>query len=207
MSENINNKAGSGAVFSQIAKALEDFLSEIPDTDEPVCETPELRAREIINRAAVKAALVSGSLALPLGPAGMVTIIPDLLVIWRLQGRMIVDISSTYGKKVSLTREQMLFCLFKHAAAQAFRDVVIRIGERYLVKQTSLRVIQQIIHRIAPKITQRVLGKAISRWLPLVGSAAVGVYAYRDTVEVGKTAVELFSSEIQIQGETAELWM
>jgi hypothetical protein len=37
-------------------------------------------------------------------------------------------------------------------------------------------------------VSQRVAGTAASRWLPLAGAAAVGAYAYWDTMQVAKTA-------------------
>ena len=42
--------------------------------------------------------------------------------------------------------------------------------------------------------------KTISRLIPLIGAVVVGAYAYFDTAhQVGNTAVELFSSDIEIE--------
>jgi hypothetical protein len=38
----------------------------------------------------------------------------------------------------------MLFCLFRHAAAQAVRDLIVRAGERVLVERPTLRTLQRI---------------------------------------------------------------
>ena len=43
-------------------------------------------------------------------------------------------------------------------------------------------------------VTQRVAGTAASRWVPLAGAAAVGAYAYWDTLQVAKTARRLLES-------------
>ena len=51
----------------RLLEALEHFLSEIPETDESEGQSPEERAREIARSAAIKAALLSGGLALPKG--------------------------------------------------------------------------------------------------------------------------------------------
>src|SRR6202011_481526 len=115
------------------------FISNVPKTDEAESKKPQDRARFIINTAAAKAALVSASLALPPGALGIVTIIPDLVAIWKIQAQMVADIAGAFGKKAFLTREQMLYCLFKHAAAQAVRDLIVRTGERVLVQRVSLR--------------------------------------------------------------------
>ena len=189
---------GDDKPLNKVYRALERFVSNIPSTDEHTSKEPLTRAHAIANSAAAKAALVSGGLALPPGPLGFATIIPDLIAIWKIQAQMVADIAGAFGKTACLTREQMIYCLFKHAAAQLVRDLVTRVGERVLVRRVSLRIIQQIIQKIAGKVTQRVIGKAISRWLPIIGPLAVGGYAYYDTAQVGKTAIEFFQQDIEI---------
>ena len=117
---------------------------------------------------------------------------------------MVADIAGTYGKQAFLTREQMLYCLFRHAAAQAVRDLVVRVGERFLVRRVSLRVFQQIAKKIGVRITQRIIGKSITRWLPVVGALGVAGYAYYDTGQVAQTATELFGSAIDIEPEASD---
>ncbi len=74
--------------------------------------------------------LVSASLALPPGPLGMLTVLPDLFVIWKIQRQLVADIFALHGRTVELTRTHMLYCLFRHMASQVLRDVVVRAGER-----------------------------------------------------------------------------
>ena len=183
----------------KLFKAIQRFLSEIPDTEETTSDDPDMRARSIAGAAALKAAMVSGGLAIPPGPAGMLTIIPDLIAIWKIQAQMVADIAGAYGKKACLSREQMLYCLFRHAAAQVVRDLVTRVGQRFLVKRASLRVIQRVIKALIPGITQRVIGRTVSRWAPIAGVLGVAAYAYYDTGQVGKTAIELFSKDIAVE--------
>jgi len=152
---------------SKIVQVLQDFISDIPSTSEPKSDEPVARSKSLGNSAAAKAAIVSGTLSIPPGPWGMVTIIPDLVAVWKIQAQMVADIAGAFGKTATLTREQMLYCLFKHAASQAVRDLVVRVGERVLVKRASLRLIQKILQRIGVKVTQRLAGRFISRWLPI----------------------------------------
>ena len=93
-------------------------------------------------------------------------------------------------------REQMLYCLFRHAAAQAVRDLVVRVGERVLVRRPTLGVLQRVLRRVGVRITQRLAGGAVARWLPIVGALGVGAYAYYDTGQVADTAIDLFRREI-----------
>ena len=45
--------------------------------------------------------------------------------------------------------------------------------------------------------SRHIAKKAIARCIPIVGAVGVGAYAYYDTARVGKTAIELFSSNIE----------
>jgi hypothetical protein len=112
---------------------------------------------------------------------------------------MVADLAGVYGKKAALTREQMIYCLFRHTAAQAVRDLVVRVGERYLVRQVSLRAFQGVAQKVGVRVSQRSLGAGLSRWLPIAGAIGVGAYAYYDTAHVARTAIELFQREIDIE--------
>lgn len=123
------------------------------------------------------------------------------MAVWRIQAQLVADVAGAFGKSATLTQEEMLYCLFRHAAAQVFRDVVVRTGERVLVRRASLRALQTIAAKLGVKITQRVIAKSVARWLPIVGAAGVGAYAYFDTAQVGGTALDLFSREIETTAE------
>ena len=193
------HKGDQQTLLAKLNETLLEVVSSLPSSNEPTSATPDERTRQIANAAAVKSAMVSGGLALPPGPLGMLTIIPDLLVIWRIQSQMVADIAATLGKTAFLTREQMIYCLFRHAASQVVRDLVVRVGERVLVRRVSLRVIQNILKRIGVVISQRLAGRGISRWLPIIGAVGVGAYAYYDTARVAKTAIEFFRSKLELE--------
>ena len=99
-----------GRVESKIAETILDFLGRIPITNKIKSDLPIDRARSITSAAAAKAAITSGSLALPPGPLGWLTILPELIAIWKIQAQMVADIAGTFGKDASLTREQMFCC-------------------------------------------------------------------------------------------------
>ena len=93
----------------------------------------------------------------------------------------------------------MIYCLFKHGGAALMRDLVVRVGERFLVRRAALRVIQQVIRKIGMRVTQRAVGQTISRWIPIIGALGLGAYAYYDTSQVAATTIELFSKEVIIE--------
>lgn len=186
---------------NRITEAILHFLGKIPETEHLESRTPAQAARSVANSAAAKAATTAGAFALPPGPLGWLTILPELAMVWKIQGQMVADIAGIYGKTTLLSREQMIYCLFRHAAAQAVRDLVVRVGERYFVRRVSLRAFEAIAKKVGIKVTQHAVGKGLSRWLPVIGALGVGAYAYYDTAQVAKTAIELFESEIEIEPE------
>jgi len=178
-----------------IAQFLLDLLGQVPDTQVEASATPATRARSIASAAARQAALTSGAFALPPGALGWFTVLPELAAVWRLQAQMVADIAGVYGREIELDREQMMYCLFRHTAAQAVRDLVVRVGGPLLVQEASVRVLQSVARQVGVKLTQRSIGSGVARWLPVVGAVGVGAYAYYDTVQVARTAMELFESE------------
>ena len=186
---------------ARVAAAILQFLGKIPETAHHKRTNPTQASREIASSAAAKAALTAGSLALPPGPLGWLTIMPELIAVWKIQAQMVSDLAAIHGKRSVLTQEQMLYCLFRHMAAHAVRDLVVRVGQRALVRRASLRMVQAIAQRIGVRITQRAIGKGISRWLPLLGAVGVGGYAYYDTSQVAATAIDLFARDIVIESD------
>lgn len=194
-----SEEAGAG----RIAEAILNIIGNIPESNLKKSSNPARDSRKLVKGAAAKSSLAAGTLALPPGPLGWLTIIPELLAVWRIQAQLVADIAAIHGKTSTLTEQHMIYCLFRHAAAQLMRDLVVRVGERVLVKRASLRAIQKIAEKIGYKILQRSIGKGISRWLPVVGAVGVAGYAYYDTNQVGKTSIEFFSLEVENVDEGA----
>jgi hypothetical protein len=97
----------------------------------------------------------------------------------------------------------MLYCLFRHGAAALFADLFVRVGERILVKRIGLRVLQELAQRIGIKVTHRILGRGVVRWISLVGAIGIAWYSKYDTRKVGETANDLFKSEVAQEGRSS----
>jgi len=177
---------------SRVADLLLDVLGTVPTSAESESDEPLRVSREMARRAARKAAIASGSLALPPGALGWLTILPELVTVWRVQAQMVADIAAVHGTQALLTREHMLYCLFRHTAAQAVRDLVVRMGQRMLVRQVSVNALQTVARQVGLRLTRAAIGKGIARWVPVAGAIGVGAYAYYDTLQVAFTATRLF---------------
>ena len=186
-------------VRQKVGDAILDVVLRVPPTAERALDQPQARAEAIGRSSARQASLLASTMALPPGFFGWLTVLPELVGVWRLQTQMVADIAGVYGKSATMGREQMMYCLFKHVSAQLVRDVVVRVGERFLIQRASSAMIQSVVKKLGIKVTQSVLGKGVSRFVPLVGAMGVGAYAYFDTRQVARTAIELFSSDSVVE--------
>lgn len=185
-----------------IIDALERVLADIPSATTRPSELPDAAAKAIARRAAKRAAMLSGSLALPPGPLGFMTLLPDIYLIWQTQRQMVADIFGVYGRSAELTRTHMLYCLFRHAASQVLRDVAVRGSQRLVIRQLTGGALRQALGGVGASVSRRIAGNAAGRWIPLAGAAAVGAYAYWDTLQVANTAQRLLTSPIDAIMET-----
>jgi hypothetical protein len=198
----LTTRATSGPIArlaGRIEDAILDLAGSVPATHERPSDSPHERAQWLARQAAKAAAGVSGTAALAPGPFGLLTLLPDLVLVWKVQAQLVADIAAAYGQSASLGKEQMLYCLFKHAAAQAFRDLVVRSGERFIVRHAGVKLLQALASKLGLQLAQRTVGKAAARYLPLAGAAGVAAYAYYDTRKVADNAIALFSRPIVLE--------
>jgi hypothetical protein len=192
---------GPGAV----SEALHTLVSQIPTSPEPPSETPHQRARALAQAAAFKAAALSGSFTLPPGPLGLITVLPDLLAVWRVQQQLVADIAATFGKTTALTSEAMVIALFRHGGAALTRPLFARQGHEVVLQRITQRTLWQLLEKIGVRVAQRLAAKSFLRWLPILGAVGAGAYAYYDTTHVAANAIELFSRELRVETEEAEI--
>ena len=183
-----------------ISKLVLDFVGVVPSTLEPASGQPRARAGAIVDAAARKSAFAAGSLSLPVGPLGWLTLIPELTLIWRIQAQMVSDIAAAFGRRAPVSREQMMYCLFRHTAAQAFRDIGVRMGERGVVQALTSHALRKLAGQVGIHFSKRTVAKGVARWVPLIGAAGVAAYAWYDSRRVGATAIAMFDPVIDVQG-------
>ncbi len=161
-------------LIKKFKKALSTAVSSIPESDVEKSFDAEHDTRFYTDAAARETAALSGALSVWPGPAGLLTILPDLVGVWRLQAQLVADIAAAHGKTPLLSKEVMARCLFGHLGGDAMSDILARGGQRIIVR----------------KLT----GRLAARWVPFLGAGVLAVYTYQDTVRVGKAARETFSS-------------
>ena len=163
----------AGDVGARIGDAILGFIGNVPSSARRKSKSAEADARQAIATAAARASLAAGTLSLPPGPFGWLTMLPELVAVWKIQAQLVADIAALHGRKSVLTREAMLYCLFRHTAAQALRDIVVQAGAQILVKPATIHLLQKIARSIGIKIGQRALGHLI-HVLDLEGRSSSG---------------------------------
>jgi len=72
-------------IVGSVVDAIENVVSGVPESRERSVQNPDAAARRLARKAAGRAAALSGVLALPPGVFGLLTVLPDLVAIWRIQ--------------------------------------------------------------------------------------------------------------------------
>lgn len=177
------------------------LVSEPPISTRRSVAAPRIAAEAATKAAASKAALAAGALALPPGPLGWLTIVPEMLAVWRIQAQLVADIAALHGQTAKLGPAQMLYCLFRHTAAQAVRDLAVRVGERVIVRPVATATLSKVAAAVGLRLGEKIVGKSLSRWVPLIGAAGVSAYAYFDTRQVGRAALAMFERDQVIDNQ------
>lgn len=196
MSENneqLDSKA-TDKLKDRLATILFELITEVPESLYGQTEDPDEKVKKLTMQAALKASSVSATLSIPAGITGILTSIPDIAAVWRIQAQLVSDIAATYGKLALLSREAMIWCLFRHSAASLLRDLAVRTGSRIIVQKLSATALKAILSKIGVHISSKVLGKVALRAIPAIGALGNGLYTYYDTNEVGKTAAAYFKA-------------
>ena len=181
-------------IKEKLSALLFELITDIPESLYTPSENSDDKIKKLIRQASFKAATVSATLSVPAGVTGVLTSIPYIAAIWRIQAQLVSDIAATYGKFAQLSREAMVWCLFRHSAAQLVRDIAVRTGSRIVIQKISLAALEALLKKIGLKVSTKFLGRVALRAIPAIGAIGNGAYSFYDTTEVGKTAAAYFKA-------------
>jgi uncharacterized protein (DUF697 family)/uncharacterized tellurite resistance protein B-like protein len=128
----------------------------------------------------------------------MLAAIPEIIAVLRNQLAMIYDIAVAYGQSPSVLTKELLAAVLISAMGAGAGALVVMQGSKVLIQRVSLRAFQQIIMLLAGKVTQQMLKSMISKWLPVVGAAAMAAWSNHMTRQIGDKAVEIMQKKIEI---------
>ena len=185
----------------KISENLQGVFSDVIDDrtkyyhDNPNKKPSKRDIDGIISSYSNQNATISAGAGLVPGPWGMAAAVPEIILVLRNQIKMVYEIGVANGQEKVLKPEVLMYIVSSalgHAGA-AFAAIQ---GSKLVVKRASLQVVQQFIKKLGGTITQKLLKSMASKWIPLAGAVAMGIWSKVSTNTIGKKANELFQSEI-----------
>ena len=159
----------------------------------PEGEIPEA----MIASASHQAFAISTAAALPPGPLGLMTIIPELMAVTKVQMNLIYRIAAYYGKQGQVNATLILLIFANEAGLAIGRHIVTRVGTRILIRTLGEESARTAARSVAARIGTRLAKKALGRWVPVVIAPVFGLFSKRLTARIGREAIKLFSLDIE----------
>ncbi|WP_110519824.1 hypothetical protein [Herpetosiphon llansteffanensis] len=156
---------------------------------------------QIIAAYSIKNAVVAASSSLVPGPLGMLTALPEVILVLRNQLRLIYDIGVAHGQSHDL-KEEVLAGVLASSLGVGTMGVLADQGGRLLIRKASTHIFTQVSSLIGRKVAQQALSSQISKWLPGLGAVAMAAWSRYTTMQVGKKANSLLSCPIVITADT-----
>ncbi|MCC4605113.1 hypothetical protein HG421_11880 [Xanthomonas campestris pv. badrii] len=196
----------SRKIENAISTSLENVIDSRGDhySNHPDKRPTQDNVSSLISSSANTNAVITGGSSLIPGPWGMAAVLPELTVVIHNQIKLIYDIGVAHGKEKIITKELVLG-IFISALGTSAGSVLTIQGGRVLVKRASLRAIQKMIAMLGGRITQQAIKSAVSKWLPLVGAAAMATWTRYTTKKIGERAQQIFRLDIQDDPSTGDI--
>ena len=174
-------------------KLLMDFAPDIENIE--VTGTPE----EMTQTASWKAFSISTAAAVPPGPFGLVTILPEIVAVTKIQMNLLYRIAK-YHQQAGKVNRTLVLLIFGNALGFAVGSEFFRkVGSRLLVESAGSPGVRNIALRIGKKITTRILPKTVARWVPFVLAPIFGAFSKSMTTKIGREANKIFRQDIAIE--------
>ncbi len=191
----IENKAQS-QLSEKIFNLFDSVIAEREKHFQEHPTKPDItKVEDIISKYANYNFGISGGIGLIPGPLGMIAAVPEIAMIIRNQFAMIYDIGHAYGKAKVMNKELMAGIFLASLGTKGI-GVLTMHGSKIFVKRASLRVFQKMVQVLGGKILQRAARAMITKWLPIVGAAAMAVWSRYTTKELGNYAIKILEREI-----------
>lgn len=190
----MDTKEPDAGTTEALARTVLDIVGALPPSRLRRRADPAAASAALVREAAAKTALAAGALALPLGPLGWLTVLPELATVWRLQARLVADIAAVHGRPPP-GPEALLYCLFAHSSGRVVRELLLQVGERSLVRTLTAPLLALLVRRVGASLARRLAGRSLARWLPLAGAAGLAAWAAWETRQVGHSALALMAQD------------
>jgi len=178
------------------------FEGTIEDRKNHYLENPKPekeQIEDIINTCSITNGAISGMNGMLPGPAGLITIIPELKSTLENQIVMIYDIGVAHGKEEHMSKEMVLALAMQSGLGSIGINALARQGEKILIKKASVKVFQQLAKIMGIRLTAGVIKSAVAKFVPILGGLAIGVWVKYTTTEMGENTAVILSKKIDIK--------
>ncbi len=158
----------------------------------------------LINSYGYRNAAISGGCSLIPGPWGMAAAVPEIILVIQNQLKMVYDIGKAHGHDEKTLDTQLLLEIVLSGTGNAGLTTTTIVGQKLILTRAGARTIQRIIARLGGKVTQKLIKSMASKWIPVVGAAAMATWSKYSTEKIGKRADEMFKMHIEYQENTTE---
>lgn len=200
MATNFVFKKMQEAISKKLQDVLEKTLSEkgLFYSANPSKTPSASDVDSVISNAANTNSLIVGKAGLLIGPLGMLSVVPEVVLIIRNEIGLIYDVAKAHGKSDLVSKEVVVSILLSGFGTPVDSLVTTR-GGKYLAKFVSSQDYKNMVVLLSGKVAQQLLKSTVSKYLPKVGPAAMAAWTNYTTRKIGKRAHEVFGSELLIE--------
>lgn len=200
MATNFVFKKMQEAISKKLQDVLEKTLSEkgLFYSTNPSKTPSASDVDSVISNAANTNSLIFGKAGLLIGPLGMLSVVPEVVLIIRNEIGLIYDVAKAHGKSDLVSKEVVVSILLSGFGTPVDSLVTTR-GGKYLAKFVSSQDYKNMVVLLSGKVAQQLLKSTVSKYLPKVGPAAMAAWTNYTTRKIGKRAHEVFGSELLIE--------
>lgn len=194
-------------IMEKTGQALSKAIDLAAGNDvEAICEfvdtikknNPDLSNIELAKRIAQKRTWLAGLAGGVYGIGGLITIVPDLFTMWRIQGRLILAIAYIFGHNLESPerRDEILIVMGIASGSEAAKKVAIEAGKEGLKKTLLTPAVKEIIKKLPNKIITIAGEKSllnVAKLVPLIGIPITFGMDFFSTKMIGKAAIEFYS--------------
>ncbi len=153
----------------------------------------------LIKKKSIQSALISfGAGSIP-GVGGVLSILPETYLLLKLQARMIKDIAILLGRESFLSKEILLYCLFKESKINLLETSIRITGTKLLVRPISLDLITNIFYKLVLNKVGKNKNQKNQILFSFISAITNGSISFLDTQIVGNTANSIFLSDIEFE--------
>jgi len=157
-------------------------------------DNPAELARRIIG----KKQWYAGAVSFAYGLGGLLTILPNLVHIWRIHGRLVLTVAYIFGYDMNNPerREEIALCFALSSGNQKLKKLLQEAGMIGAKKALLTKAMKEIIKTLPRKIIT-IAGKKsflnVAKIVPIFGGLVCGVVDFFSTKGVGEAAIGFYS--------------